>query len=108
MALGLRARSRGREASARGAREEGVGFDFGAREPKKLSFKEQQEFDGIEASILAAEERVAAREAEVNAASTNHTALTAAWQGARRGAGCGGRSCTPAGRNSKRSGAGTA
>lgn len=46
--------------------------------PKKLSFKEQQEFDGIEAAILAAEERVAAREAEVNAASTNHTALTAA------------------------------
>lgn len=46
--------------------------------PKKLSFKEQQEFDGIEAAILAAEERVALCEADVNAASTSHVALTAA------------------------------
>ncbi|HEY1188299.1 MAG TPA: ABC-F family ATP-binding cassette domain-containing protein [Gemmata sp.] len=47
--------------------------------PKKLSFKEQQEFDGIEAAILAAEEAVAKREAEVNTASAgNHLALTAA------------------------------
>ncbi|MDY3559915.1 ABC-F family ATP-binding cassette domain-containing protein [Gemmata sp. JC673] len=46
--------------------------------PKKLSFKEQQEFDGIEAAILAAEERVAGREAEVSAAGSSHVALTAA------------------------------
>lgn len=46
--------------------------------PKKLSFKEQQEWDGIEAAILAAEERVAVREAEVNQAGASHVALTAA------------------------------
>ncbi len=47
--------------------------------PKKLSFKEQQEWEGIETAILAAEEVVAVREAEVNSATTgNHQALTVA------------------------------
>ena len=46
--------------------------------PKKLSFREQQEWDGMEAAILAAEELVATREAEVASASANHTALAEA------------------------------
>ena len=48
--------------------------------PKKLSFREQQEWDGIEAAITAAEEAVTAREADVATASTsgNHVALAAA------------------------------
>lgn len=47
-----------------------------AAKPKKLSFREQQEWDGMEAAILAAEELVATREAEVqNAAGSDHTAL---------------------------------
>ena len=46
---------------------------------KRLSFKEQQELDGMESSILAAEEAVAARQAEVEgAAAAGHTALAAA------------------------------
>jgi ATP-binding cassette subfamily F protein uup len=46
---------------------------------KKLSFKEQQEFDGIEAAISAAEQAVEARQADVEAASTaGHAKLTAA------------------------------
>jgi ABC transport system ATP-binding/permease protein len=51
-----------------------------AAKPKKLSFHEQKEFDGIEAAIMSAEEAVTAREADVAAASTggNHVALTAA------------------------------
>lgn len=51
-----------------------------APKPKKLSFHEQKEWDGIEAAITAAEETVATRETEVAAASTggNHVALTAA------------------------------
>jgi ATP-binding cassette subfamily F protein uup len=51
-----------------------------APKPKKLSFKEQQELDGIEAAIAAAEGAVATREAEVTAAATanNHVLLTAA------------------------------
>jgi ATP-binding cassette subfamily F protein uup len=41
-----------------------------------LTFREQQEWDGMEASILAAEEAVAARQAEVDAAATaGHVAL---------------------------------
>jgi ATP-binding cassette subfamily F protein uup len=40
-----------------------------AAKPRKLSFREQQEWDGIEAAILAAEEQVAARQAEVELAS---------------------------------------
>src|SRR5262249_9453151 len=44
---------------------------------KKLSFKEQQELDGIEAKILAAEEVVTAKQAAVErAANANHTALS--------------------------------
>jgi ATP-binding cassette subfamily F protein uup len=47
------------------------------RKSKKLSYKEQQEWDGMEAAVTAAEEAVAARQAEVEAASTTgHTALT--------------------------------
>jgi ABC transport system ATP-binding/permease protein len=51
-----------------------------ASKPKKLSFREQKEFDGIEAAITSAEETVTAREADVATASTggNHVALTAA------------------------------
>lgn len=46
---------------------------------KKLSFKEQQEWDGIEAAITAAEQAVEARQADVEAASTaGHAKLTAA------------------------------
>lgn len=40
-----------------------------AAKPRKLTFREQQEWDGIEAAILAAEEQVAARQAEVELAS---------------------------------------
>ena len=47
--------------------------------PKKLSFKEQQEWDGIEAAIQTAEQAVEARQADVEAASTaGHAKLTAA------------------------------
>ena len=50
-----------------------------AAKPKKLSFHEQREWEGIEAAITVAEEAVTAREAEVTAASTgNHVALAAA------------------------------
>ena len=51
-----------------------------APKPKKLSFHEQKEFDGIEAAITTAEEAVTARELDVASASTtgNHVALTAA------------------------------
>ncbi len=46
---------------------------------KKLSYKEQQEWDGIEAAITAAEEAVAARTADVEAAATKgRDVLTAA------------------------------
>jgi ATP-binding cassette subfamily F protein uup len=46
---------------------------------KKLNNKEQQEWDGMETAILAAEEAVAARQAEVEAAATaGHAALAAA------------------------------
>jgi ATP-binding cassette subfamily F protein uup len=47
--------------------------------PKKLSFKEQQEWDGMEAAVLTAEAAVAACEAEVGrAAAAGHVALAAA------------------------------
>jgi ATP-binding cassette subfamily F protein uup len=47
--------------------------------PKKLSFKEQQEWDGMEAAILAAEEALADHQADVEKNSTaGHEALTAA------------------------------
>lgn len=48
---------------------------------KKLSFKEQQEWDGMEAAILVAEQAVEARQTEVEAASTaGHVKLNAACQ----------------------------
>lgn len=48
---------------------------------KKLSYKEQKEWDGMEAAVLSAEEVVAARQAEVEAAATaGHATLTAACQ----------------------------
>ena len=47
--------------------------------PRKLNYKEQQEWEGMEVAILAAEETVAIREAEVNrAAEGGHGALTEA------------------------------
>jgi ATP-binding cassette subfamily F protein uup len=48
-----------------------------AAKPKKLSFREQKEWEQIEAAIMAAEERTAEREREV-ASSSDHTALAAA------------------------------
>jgi ATP-binding cassette subfamily F protein uup len=46
---------------------------------KKLSWKEQQEWDGIEAAIHAAEAALAARQADVESAATaGHVALTEA------------------------------
>jgi ATP-binding cassette subfamily F protein uup len=46
---------------------------------KKLSFREQQEWDGIEAAITAAEEAVSERQAAVERAATaGHAALAAA------------------------------
>ncbi|MDB5311199.1 MAG: transporter ATP-binding protein [Gemmataceae bacterium] len=46
---------------------------------KKLSFKEQQEWDGMEAAVLAAEEALAERQADVERAATaGHEALTGA------------------------------
>jgi ATP-binding cassette subfamily F protein uup len=46
---------------------------------RKLSFRERQEWEGMEAAILTAEERVAACEAEVSrAANASHAALTEA------------------------------
>jgi ATP-binding cassette subfamily F protein uup len=47
-----------------------------APKPRKLSFREQQEWEQMEAAILAAEEAVAARQAEVErAAAAGHVAL---------------------------------
>jgi ATP-binding cassette subfamily F protein uup len=47
--------------------------------PRKLNYREQQEWEGMEAAILAAEDAVAARQAEVDRASTaGHIALAAA------------------------------
>ncbi len=48
-----------------------------AKKSKKLSYKEQQEWDGMEAAVTAAEGEVSARQAEVESASTaGHAALT--------------------------------
>ncbi len=48
-----------------------------APKPRKLSFREQQEWDQMEAAILAAEQAVAERQAAVeNAAQGGHAALT--------------------------------
>jgi ATP-binding cassette subfamily F protein uup len=47
--------------------------------PKKLSFREQKEWEQIESAIMAAEEGVTQREAEVSRASSgDHTAMAAA------------------------------
>ena len=52
-----------------------------ATKPKKLSYKEQQEFDSMEASILVAEESVGTRQAAVErSAGLGHVALTEACQ----------------------------
>jgi ATP-binding cassette subfamily F protein uup len=46
------------------------------QKPRKLSYREQQEWEGMEAAILAAEETVLARTAEVErAATSSHVAL---------------------------------
>jgi ATP-binding cassette subfamily F protein uup len=47
-----------------------------AAKPRKLSYKEQQEWDQMESAILTAEQAVAEREAEVERASKSHAALT--------------------------------
>ncbi|MBN9521176.1 ABC-F family ATP-binding cassette domain-containing protein [bacterium] len=48
-----------------------------ARKAKKLSFKEQQEWDGMEVTVTTAEEALTTRQAEVEAAATaGHAALT--------------------------------
>lgn len=48
-----------------------------AKKSKKLSYKEQQEWDGMEAAVMVAEEAVVARQADVEAASTaGHATLT--------------------------------
>jgi ATP-binding cassette subfamily F protein uup len=50
-----------------------------AAKPRKLSYREQQELEGMEAAILAAEEAVAARTADVERAATSgHVALAEA------------------------------
>jgi ABC transport system ATP-binding/permease protein len=68
-----------RDAKAAEPKAEAKAEAKGKAKPKKLSFKEQQEWDGIEAAIVVAEEAVAARQAEVEAASTaGHAKLTAA------------------------------
>jgi ATP-binding cassette subfamily F protein uup len=52
---------------------------FAPAKPKKLSYREQQEWEGMETAILAAEELVVKREAEVARASTaGHEILTEA------------------------------
>ena len=44
--------------------------------PRKLSYREQQEWEGMEAAILAAEEVLAGRQGEVErAAAAGHAAL---------------------------------
>ena len=49
---------------------------------RKLSYREQREWDGMEAAITAAEEAVAARQAAVErAAAAGHEALAAACRG---------------------------
>ncbi len=65
--------------------ERGVKRDEARRAPrtaapkKKLSFREQQEWDGIEAAITVAEEAVSARQSAVELAATaGHAALAAA------------------------------
>jgi ATP-binding cassette subfamily F protein uup len=46
------------------------------QKPRKLSYREQQEWEGMEAAVLAAEEAVLARTAEVERAATaGHLAL---------------------------------
>ncbi|QEL13914.1 hypothetical protein [Limnoglobus roseus] len=50
-----------------------------AAKAKKLSYKEQQELEGMEATIHAAEEQVTVRQAEVERAATaGHAVLTEA------------------------------
>ncbi len=49
-----------------------------ATKPRKLSYREQQELDQMEAAILAAEEAVTERQAEVEGAAADHVALAEA------------------------------
>ncbi len=51
-----------------------------ASKPKKLSFREQKEWEGIEAAVTSAEETLSARERDVETTSTggDHVALTGA------------------------------
>jgi ATP-binding cassette subfamily F protein uup len=49
-----------------------------ASKPRKLSYREQQEWEQMEAAIGVAEAAVADRESEVERAATNHVALTSA------------------------------
>jgi ATP-binding cassette subfamily F protein uup len=53
-------------AALRAELEEAAALAERARKPGKLSFKEQRELEGIEAAILAAEERKAAAEATLS------------------------------------------
>jgi ATP-binding cassette subfamily F protein uup len=46
--------------------------------PRKLTYREQQEWEGMEAAILAAEEAVSERQAAVERASADHVALSEA------------------------------
>jgi ABC transport system ATP-binding/permease protein len=61
------------------AKKEAAKATAPAAKPKKLSFHEQREFDGMEASIVAAEAEVSAREAAIGSVPpSDHAALTAA------------------------------
>ncbi|HYH69446.1 MAG TPA: ABC-F family ATP-binding cassette domain-containing protein [Urbifossiella sp.] len=61
------------------AREPAKAVAPAAKKSKKLSYKEQQEWDGMETAVTAAETVVAARQVEVEAAGTaGHTVLMAA------------------------------
>jgi ABC transport system ATP-binding/permease protein len=75
----LTAYERGTRTADRGAGEKPKPASPAPPKGKKLSFKEQQEWDGMEAAITAAEQAVEARQAGVEAASTaGHAKLTAA------------------------------
>ncbi len=75
----LTAYDRDTRSAERGTAEKSGKSEKPAVKAKKLTFKEQQEWDGIEAAITAAEKVVEARQADVEAASTGgHAKLTAA------------------------------
>ena len=75
----LKAYERDAKAAGREAEKSAAKSAATPPKPKKLSFKEQQEWEGMEAAILAAEQGAAARQADVEAASTaGHAKLNAA------------------------------